>query len=344
MLFLLWIGFNLWPRKMEPPLFTQEELSLPQKVQNNSWDNIKKKIQKDDFRKALENLIDKPEIDQFFISLENADEKDFFKKERPSLQRDLSLFFDANKEVVEAYLQFLDYPIFVDTENFDFKSRQSSQNLFSLIQLSKIGHLYLFQKIQAGHWEEVHQLLLKQMRFLIQWNLTTRSFASSLIALKAFSLQISYLTHLYPYYPQEKWKEIVVELKSIPWEKINAQRSLQFEYLSLESFLQELAKLQSENLINLDSGNRLFFSPELTQKSLNQYYRYLLQLDKKPELFKSKKNLEYKVVNTESPFWFLVNPTGKMILSPSQTYLFVLRNFHQQKEALLKRTQKLIAE
>lgn len=330
-----WLGINLWPREMEPLLWTEKDLDLPEDKNQNGYYFFlslreNEKLKKFQIKDELYGLLS-PELS----------EKEFFLLKLHEFKTPLNQFLQEEQDILQIYQQVLDYPQFVNQDSLDPSGK--TMPVITFLDLHKLGLLWIYQNMLENHPEQAVKIWLKMFKLDQASLYSARTLVSHMVSLSNLAKDLKLMAYIQNYLQASEREEIIHSLTDFDVEKISLRRSLLSEYLYLHN---------SEYLIKKEAHPNSWFgflyNPSLFRRDLNQKFRKLDSLIQNPDQIteeKIKKENEYYQNLRKGWFWWLYNPLGKIFQSLTATDLLkYIKEFYDQKAELQKNKSTLLAE
>jgi len=341
LLFLaIWITANMWPRPLEPEIWSAADLSLSENPSENAWNLLPKKGEEEpfppDFLEIPENLYDLLTNTPGFSEAELS----AFWKRAEQAKPSLASFLQSRQKAVEVYKKLLEAPQFVDNSLPDLKTPKA--DLLYLMDLHKIGRLHLMERALQDDWKSVYDLWREIYRMDLSWVRTARSVLSHRASLSSLEEDIRILACLGARHRPEDWASFSNTLAQIPWDLIHFERALIYEYRTTLNSWDQIIPEKSRDQFYY----KVMFNPAMTRKLINDRFRKYNELLKNPaeisEGLDQKMNREQRL--PYSWFWWFKNPGGKSF----GALVFIdlaheIKEFYGEREALRKMTALLVA-
>lgn len=330
-----WLGINLWPREMEPLLWTEKDLNLPEdKNQNGYYFFLSLKE-----NKKLNKFRIKDELYELLSS--ELSEKEKFLLKLHEFKTPLNQFLQEEQDILQIYQRILDYPQFVNQDTLDPTGK--TMPIITFLDLHKLGLLWIYQNMLGNHPEQAVKIWL-QMFKLDQASLySARTLISHMVSLSNLTEDLKLMHYMQNYLQPSEREKILHSLTDFDMEKISLRRSLLSEYLYLHNSEQLIIKEAHPN-----SWFALLYNPSLFRRDLNQKFRALDSLIQNPDQIteeKIKKENEYYQNLRKGWFWWLYNPLGKIFQSLTGLPLLEhIKTFYDEKAELQKSKSNLLVE
>lgn len=306
-----WLGVNLWPRPLEPELYSEAEITLSPATEPLAWDLLPKTNQPSPKKPG-----DLAAADEFTAlipdSVDSQGDALRFWNEAGKLMPALYAMIDREQVLLQNYKQLMSGLPLIDRDPVGLG--EAGARILYLHDLHKIGLSFVGERFMAGDSDDAFSLLLSMIQQDLQWAYSARSLISQLAALQALRSDLS-LALLIRYRAQPPhWEKLEPVLRQIQWQKITPRRSLVFEYRSVLKTLDKVIP----DVKKQGWWVRLTFNPSLVRRDLNHYYRDLEAKAKNPgairdaDIEKLDREMQSK---TRGLFWWFMNPGGKLITS-----------------------------
>ncbi|MFO1518999.1 MAG: hypothetical protein U1F57_04960 [bacterium] len=340
----IWSAVNLWPRKMEPALWTEADLNLPEEKDKNGY-HFLMALKDDPEWKEINNL-DLPEsLEPLYILSFPASESEVahYWDEARKLAAPLSAFVHEKEKALQKYQTLLDFPQFVNQDPIS-DSKPKAPWLF-FMESHRAGLLFMADRVVSGDVKTADETWLKMFQQDQSAVRSARNFISYFTALKNLKDDLTELAYLRAFpAPLDLQGKIEQALHDFDPEKIEVRRALISEYVFQLNFSDTISQA---SLKGKERGYQMIFNRALFMRDTNDFFRRLEALTKDPKAITdlTEKNFEQEIQDLDrGHFWWFYNPLGKLLrklmtISP----VHYIREFYEQKEAVTKLKTQLLA-
>lgn len=340
----IWLGVNLWPRKMEPPLWTKGDLEIPDKKDKNGYYFL---IQ------MMENpyiLVEFPDELDLMLALEfretEADQVQFW-AEAKELEPTLLTIIQNMMPVVQEYQKLIDFPQFIDQDPISIdSSKRIPWPTFK--NLHNIGTLYIIQQMLEGDKDDAYSFWTKRFQIDQSWLLSARGTISHLLALEFIRQDLILLSFMRSSSPRKNQDQILQTLQNFDPEKISFRRALIYQYLSGLNAADSLAdSMASEGFKINHILIRILFNRPIFQREMNDQFRRLERLLTDPQGLTDQTVDQFKREIrdlTKGWFWWFTNPEGKSLKQLVSVDIYRIQDFYSKKEEVQKIWSQLLEQ
>jgi len=363
--FGVFLAVNLWPRAVEPPLWTEADLELPQEKDQNGY-YFMLQMQEDPnleslFSSEIDNGMEVPGDLEGYTSLgffENPTDRTLFWMDAKGLQPVFSAFVEKYRPQIEEYEKFISFPQFVDQTPILLDERRKTNWLF-YHDLHKLGKMHILNQILKGNNDQAYAFWLKMFEQDVSLLKSARGLLTHMIALSDVKADLSLLDGIRQFPPSaELQTKIRQALQDFDPSSFDMRRAVIMEYLEHQSSADAIQKgARKETALR----PRISFNRAVFQREENDYFRRLDRYRKEPaaiteealKQFEQESNkLNYaaggkygQLFNGKhDPFWWFFNPAGK-VLRAIVTVNFIgrIQEFHHTLEDIQKMKSQLLA-
>lgn len=330
----IWMGVNLWPRKLEPLLWTEADIKISDDKSQNAYyallvirENPKFSMEALERPDSLDDLVSKP-----FPKIK--EDKDKFWSQVRQEQISLDSFILHQQTALEEYNKLLTYPQFIDQNELSLLAKKVSWPTF--LDLHKIVLLSLYQEILLGHSDLVTQTWLKIFKMDQSSLESARGIMSHAISMANLSDDLTALAYFQDHLSLDNRNQMSEALRLFDIEKISYRRPLIAEYLQnifAEESIRNEALKENHGLGLL--WIKIVMNPALFRQNINRrfrgYEKFLTAPQEITEIQIKQSDQERKSL-THGWFWWFVNPAGKAIESMvSVNLLDMMKEFYEEK-------------
>lgn len=341
---LSYITVNLWPRDLEPKLWSKNELAFKENPKTNGWNALPKRGDK---RKHL--LKDAPLIVDDLSKFWNKD-SDIFWNEVTRASDELSSFINKHQKSLRFCRTFFEYPDFIDSTPVSFE--KGGFGMSYLRDLHTLGYADIINKALNDEWAEAYDFWRNIFRQDLSWLKTARSVLSHVAAVKSLNTDIRLLSHMwFRYGPDPEWK-VIETIEALDLSDVSFRKALIYEYhMQLLAFdTAELATVFGTVGKILKPVKTLLipcsFNRALYRRDLNNLFREYEQILSNPDNIADDFDDELFDDIDESReglFWWYVNPGGKLLRGIVTVGLAKpIKDFYKEKKEIEKQIHRLL--
>ncbi|HEX5036094.1 MAG TPA: hypothetical protein VFX30_02945 [bacterium] len=314
-----WLGVNLWPRPVEPPLWTEADLSVAvtEEKDKNGYYFLVKARQDGDTLDSWD-VEDLPETLLFLYELDavpSMKDADAFWTEVKRRRPRLAAFLKDRRATVEGYRALLEFPQMIDRD--PLRLGEQSAPWISLLGLHKVGVLTMADLAAGGDVAEAYRTWIRQYRQDLSHLSAARGMISHLVAMADVKSDLFFSCKLLglpaPAALKEEMKAAMAEFDPA---KVTFRRAMVAEYLH------GLAAAESLEAEQKQAGRglwfRIIFNRAAYRKDTNDYFRRLEALAADPksltedEIGRHRASVE-ALTRNRGPLWWFYNPLGKIL-------------------------------
>ncbi len=343
-----WAGYNLWPRPMEPALWTEADLPPLPDPKQNGWEILRLSgvfETKWDLPKELVEILNLS-APHPPASSSNKNWLDLSHQRRSEIE---SLTQQYSKPL-DVYLTSLDSPAFAKTESLisAFEERQEpSLNFIDYLNFRKVFRLYLIQLVLQKRWGEFDVLWRKTLQQDLNFAQVSRGLLEQVAALYLLTDHTYFLSQVQKNQTLPLKEDLKKSLREIPWDNFHFKRALIAEYLFPSKAVESLMSDVSKAGFTLDAlFTRVTVNPAWLRRELNARFRKYIEFEKKPVTITEKETNPENSIEIDyekKPFWWFEQSGSKMVLMQTQiNILLMMQDFYNKKSEMQKYTQDIL--
>lgn len=346
----IWVGANLWPREVEPPLWTVKDLAISEQEkpgQNGYSPLVQMREEKYDDLRLIRDAKEKAFDEDLNILWElkfspTSEDVHLFWSKVKERQSKLSDLLQDNQKAIQIIQEFIEYPQLLDKDDPTTIGSLTAPWL-DLLDLHPIATLYVVERASQGDLEKAYDIWLKMFQQDLSHLNSARSLISHMVALSKVDQVLSLLSQLRIYPPSITIQEkIQKSLKGFDAETINFRRSVVVEYLLHLAAADRLTSRKKTDL-----WLRITFNRALFMRELNDLFHPLEAFIKDSKAITEQRIQEFqKELNDKTYkglFWWFINPGGKSLLRLLATNPRYLAESQFEKDKIKKMREELLA-
>jgi hypothetical protein len=355
---VVFLGVNLWPRKMEAPLWTEADLELPQEKDKNGYYFMLQMQDNPLFEHVFDEISDGMEVPGDLEPFtprgfpENPTDRTLFWMEAKGIQPIFFSFMEKHRPQVGEYEKLLGYPQFVDETPVSLQGTEKPQWLFYM-DLHKIGSMHIIDLLLKGNADEAYTFWLKMFEQDISLLKSARGLLTHMIAISNIKGDLSLLDGIRQFSPsvdlQGKIQQALLEFDPGP---IDLHRALVTEYLLHLSTANTLSEGKGLNNFQGSVVN-ILFNRSIYMRDVNNDFRRWAEIfamnpkNITPEIVKKdQESIPHLSLPPSHPgfIWWLFHPPAKYMRSIlTVNIISYLQEFDDAREKIQKQKAQLLS-
>lgn len=340
-----WLGVNLWPRPVEPPLWTEADLSVAEaeeKDKNGYYFLVKARQDGDvlnswDVEELPETLLFLYELD----AVPSMKDPDAFWTEVRRRRPRLTAFLKGHRAAVEGHRAFLEFPQVIDRDPIHLG--KPSAPWVALLGLHKVGVLSMADLASGGDATEAYRLWMRQYRQDLSHLSSARGMISHMVAMADVKNDLQFSCKLLGLPASAALRdEMKAAMAEFDPAKVTFRRAMIAEYLHGLSAAESLEEEQKQAGLGL--WFRIIFNRAGYRKDTNDYFRRLEVLAADPKslteetLRRHRESVE-ALSREKGLLWWFYNPLGKILRRlVTVDPLHYVKEFEDSKEEIRRMT------